>query len=72
MATAAQNKALEVLKDKVMNTDERYDGYHDDLTGTLYDILALENERTYNISQQVSRLVAALGELLVQKEGNLE
>ena len=72
MAAAPQNQALEVIKDKVMQVDERYDGYRRDLTGALHDILALENDRPYNIAQQISRRIAALGERLVQKEGGVE
>lgn len=72
MAATPQNKVLEVIKNKVMNIDERYDGYHTDLTEALYDILALERDRPHNIAQQVSRRVAALGEILIQKKGNLE
>lgn len=72
MATAPQNKVLEVIKSKVMNVDERYEGYQTDLTEALYDILALESDRPHNIAQQVSRRVTAIGERLVQKEGDLE
>ena len=72
MAAAPQNQALEVVKDKVMLLDERYDGYRRDLTAALHDILALESDRPHNIAQQVSRRIAALGEHLVQKQGNVE
>ena len=72
MATAPQNKVLEVIKNKMMSVDDRYEGYQTDLTETLYGILTLESDRPHNIAQQVSRRVTALGERLVQKEGNLE
>ncbi|QDV48458.1 hypothetical protein [Gimesia fumaroli] len=72
MATAPQKMVLEVIKNKVMEIDERYEGYHTELTRALYDILALESDRPHNIALQVSRRVTALGEYLVQKEGNLE
>ncbi|MCU7860978.1 MAG: hypothetical protein KZQ86_14365 [Candidatus Thiodiazotropha sp. (ex Lucinoma kastoroae)] len=72
MATAPQNKVLEVIKSKVMDVDERYEGYQTDLTEALHDILALESDRPHNIAQQVSRRVTAIGERLVQKEGDLE
>ena len=72
MTTAPQNKVLEVLKNKVMEVDERYESYRTDLTEVLYDILALESDRPHNIALQVSRKVTALGERLVQKEGNME
>ena len=72
MAAAPQSQALEVIKDKVMLLDERYDGYRRDLTAALHDILALESDRPHNIAQQISRRIAALGEKLVQKEGDVE
>jgi len=72
MASAPQNKVLEVIKDRVMNIEERYDGYQTHLAEALYDILLLENHRPHNISQQISRRVSALGERLVKFEGNLE
>lgn len=72
MAAAPQNQALEVIKDKVMQVDERYDGYRSDLTAALHDILALESDRPHNIAQQISRRIAALGERLVQQGGNVE
>ena len=72
MAAAPQNRVLEVIKNKVMSVDDRFDGYHADLTGVLHDILALESDPPHNISQQVSRQVTALGERLVQNKGNLE
>ena len=72
MAAAPQIQALEVIKDKVLQVDERYDGYRRDLTAALHDVLALEHDRPYNIAQQVSRRITALGEHLVQKGGNIE
>ncbi len=72
MATTAQKKALEVLKYKVLSTENRFTGYHDELMKTLYNIWCLENERPHNITQCVSRQVTALGERLVQEKGNLE
>ena len=72
MAAAPQNQALEVIKDKVMLVDERYEGYRRDLAAALHDILALESDRPHNIAQQISRRIAALGESLVQKEGSIE
>lgn len=72
MAAAPQSQALEVIKDKVMLLDERYDGYRRDLTAALHDILALESDRPHNIAQQISRRIAVLGEKLVQKEGDVE
>ena len=72
MAAAPQNQALDVIKAKVMQIDERYEGYQRDLIATLHDILALESDRPHNISQQISRRVSALGENLTQKEGNVE
>ena len=72
MAAAPQNQALEVIKAKVMKIDERYEGYQSDLIATLYDILAFESDRPHNISQQISRRVSALGEKLIQNEGNVK
>ena len=72
MAAAPQKKALDVIKTRVMNIDERYDGYRRDLIATLHDIMALESDRPHNIAQQISRRVSALGESLIQKEGNVE
>lgn len=72
MASAPQNKVLEVIKKKVININERYDGYQTDLTEALYDILALESDRPHNIAQQISRRVTALGEHLVKNEGEME
>ena len=72
MAAAPQNQALEVIKAKVMQIDERYEGYQSDLIATLYDILAFESDRPHNISQQISRRVSALGEKLIQNEGNVK
>ena len=72
MAAAPQNQALEVIKAKVMQINERYEGYLRDLIETLHDILALESDRPHNISQQISRRVSALGEKLIQNEGNVE
>ena len=72
MAAAPQNQALEVIKAKVMQIEERYGGYRRDLIATLHDILALESDRPHNIAQQVSRRVAALGESLIQNEGKAE
>lgn len=70
MAAAPQNQALEVIKTKIMQVEERYAGYRDDLTGALYDIVTLENDRPYNIAQQINRRFVALGERLAQKGGN--
>ncbi|MCY3627159.1 MAG: hypothetical protein OXG88_05910 [Gammaproteobacteria bacterium] len=72
MTTIAQRRVLEVLKNKIISTDERFVGYNTHLARTLYNILDLENERPHNIAQQVSREVTALGEILVNKKGNLE
>lgn len=72
MAAAPQKQALEVVKEKVMQIDERYDGYRMDLIATLNDILTLERDRPQAIAQQVSRCVTALGENLVKNEGNVE
>ena len=69
MAAAPQNQAMEVIKSKIMQVDERYDGYRHDLAGALYDIVTLENDRPFNIAQQVNRRFVALGERLVQKGG---
>ena len=69
MAAAPQNQALEVIKNKIMQVDERYDGYRHDLTGALYDIVALETDRPFNIVQQINRRFVALGEILAQKGG---
>jgi len=72
MAAAPQKQALEVIKTKVLEADERYDGYHRELIAALHDILAKERERPHNIKQQISRRVAALGELLLKNDGNVE
>ena len=72
MATIAQRRVLEVLKNKIIGTDERFEGYNTYLARTLYNILDLENERPHNIAQKVSREVTALGEILVKNDGNLE
>ncbi len=34
MAVAPQTQALEVIKTKIMQVDERYDGYRDDLAAS--------------------------------------
>ena len=70
MAAAPQNQALEVIKTKIMQVDERYHGYRHDLTRALYDIVTLENDRPFNIAQQINRRFVALGERFVQKGGN--
>ena len=70
MAAAPQNQALQVIKNKVLQVNERYVGYQSDLTATLHDILALESNHPHNIAQQISRRIAALGERLVQKESS--
>jgi hypothetical protein len=72
MAAAPQNKALEVIKSKVLNIQERYEGYHTDLTEALYNILELERDRPHNVAQQVSRRITALSETLIKKEGSIE
>lgn len=72
MAAAPQKQALEVVKQKVMEVDERYDGYRAELVATLHDIFSLERNRPHNIRQQVSRRVTALGEMLVAKKGRTE
>ena len=72
MATAPQKKVLEVIKNKIMDVDERYTDYHTDIMKTLYEILALENDPPYNIAQEVSRQIKVLGELLVKKDGNIK
>ena len=72
MAAAPQLQALEVIKDKVLQVDERYDGYRRDLIETLHDVLALENDRPHNIAQQISRRITALGERIVQEGGSIE
>jgi len=72
MAAAPQKQALEVIKTRVMNVDERYEGYRRDLIATLHDILAYESDRPHNIAQKISRRVSALGETLIQKKGNIE
>ena len=72
MAAAPQNQALDVIKEKVLQVDERYDGYRRELTAALYDIVALVRDHPHNIAQQISRRIAALGERLVQEEGNAE
>lgn len=72
MSSAPQKQALEVVKEKVMEVDERYAGYRTALVATLHDIFALERNRPHNIKQQVSRRIAALGELLVSEKGSIE
>ena len=72
MATAPQKKVLEVIKNKMMKVDERYEGYRADLMEALYDTLALESDPPFNIAQRVSRRITALGELLVKKKGKIE
>ena len=72
MPAAPQRQALEVVKQKVMEIDERYDGYRMELIATLHDVLALERNKPHNVKQQVSRRVEALGELLVQNKGSVE
>ena len=69
MTAASQSQALEVIKEKVSQVDERYDGYRRELTAALYEILALERDRPYTIAQQISRQIAALGERLVPGRG---
>ena len=72
MAAAPQIQALEVVKDKILQVDDRYDEYHRDLTEALHDIMALVNDHPHNIAQQMSRRIAALGELLVKNEGSIQ
>lgn len=72
MSAAPQIQALAVIRTKVMLVEERYDGYQRDLTETLHDLLSLESDRPYNIAQQISRRITALGERLVQKGGDTE
>ena len=72
MAAAPQNQALDVIKERVMQIEERYEGYRRDLIATLYEILTLESDRPYNIAQQISRRISALGESLIQNEGESE
>lgn len=72
MPAAPQRQALEVVKQKVMEIDERYDGYRMELIATLHDVLAFERNKPHNVKQQVSRRVEALGELLVQNKGSVE
>lgn len=72
MSAAPQKQALEVVRQKVMEIDERYDHYRRDLIATLHDILAFERNRPHNVKQQVSRRIAALGELLIKNKGNIE
>ena len=72
MSAAPQRQALEVVKEKVTEIDERYDGYRIALIKTLHDIFALERNKPYNIKQTVSRRVAALGELLISEKGSIE
>jgi hypothetical protein len=42
MPAAPQRQALEVVKQKVMEIDERYEGYRAELVAALHDILSLE------------------------------
>ena len=72
MSAAPQIQALAVIRTKVMLVEERYDGYQRDLTATLHDLLLLESDRPFNIAQQISRRITALGERLVQKGGDTE
>jgi hypothetical protein len=72
MPAAPQRQALEVVKQKVMEIDERYEGYRAELVAALHDILSLERNRPHNIKQQVSRRITALGEILVAKKGRTE
>ena len=72
MAAAPQNQALNVIKARVLQVEERYEGYRCDLIATLHDILALESDRPHGIAQQISRRVSALGENLIQNEGEAE
>jgi hypothetical protein len=72
MPAAPQRQALEVVKQKVMEIDDRYEGYRAELVAALHDILSLERNRPHNIKQQVSRRITALGEILVAKKGRTE
>lgn len=70
MSTIPQNKALEVIRDKVQQTPERYPGYRTDLLGTLVGILELEAQRPYQHVQQITRRIVALGERIEKKGGS--
>ena len=72
MPAAPQKQALEVVKQKVMEVDERYNGYRAELVAALHDIFSLERNRPHNINQQVSRRITALGEMLVAEKGRTE
>ena len=72
MPHTSQIKVLEVVKNKTMDNNERYDGYRVALIKTMSEIMALENSRPYNVRQQVSRKISALAENLVKEKGDME
>ena len=72
MFLAPQNQALEVIKSKLMAVKERHEGYRQNLTAALYEILALERDRPHDIAKKISRRVAAVSEILQERKGTSE
>ena len=69
MFVAPQNQALEVIKSKLMAVEERHEGYRQNLTAALYEILSLERDRPHDIAKKISRRVAAVSEILQERKG---
>ena len=66
---APQRQVIEVIREKVGNVEERFEGYREELLEALGEILRLEQQRPHNVAQQIQRRITALGELLGWKQG---
>ena len=65
-----RNHLLEIMKEELLNVEEKRTGYRQELMATLADILMLEHENSVkglNIQQKVSEKCQALGEYLAKK-----
>ena len=65
---APQRQVIQTIREKVGDVDQRFEGYRKELLAVLDDVLRLEQERPYNVAQQVNRRITALGELLARKQ----
>jgi len=65
---APQRQVIEAIREKVINIDERFEGYREELLKALDDILRLEQRRPHNVAQEIQKRITTLGELLARKQ----
>ena len=64
---APQRQVINLIGEKAESVEERFEGYREELLEVLGEILRIERQRPHKFSQQISRRITVLGELLARK-----